>query len=745
MAAKMHSDVSRKWQTDLPKHPVFRELSARVGEGNSREREESPERTSKNILIENDGEIFLWNSSNTRVLTANLKNLHFEKVRSAKFQSFICTEAPLFDVHSMLFSASSKYLLLVGQRGIMVLEMPMRWGKFAAYDGGSESVLCRTIPIDSRFFVTNHKLKVLDVKWHPGSQTDTHLMVLTSDNNLRLYNILKPSSPEETISLGESSSLTAEYSQKSISIGSSLTFAAALGEKAIAFDFAPAVRDTNPKARLSSSDSEPDVAYPVFILRENGDIFYLLHRISQIRQQPKVYGPVTMFPAADDNYGQDSCSLLCLQCQPPVIAMATASGKIYHCIALESEESDDAEEEEVSWSRHEQTQTNSFHGKLSLLVHECVELQLSLLNDGTGSQSDRSSSEEESDENENLFILRLQRDPVSPYLYHCSHIAGVHTVSLPWTKKLQRFCVQDDKSYFDIDEAATVYHMICTSPTASALSPVLGVGVINSKILGSAILCLTSKMECIVQPLNLLDRPYSPPTTDADLETSHESAGPSPIRLLNVGLFKSQIEKILLRNTSTPLLQGGEESEKISQQDLYQLLTQAQEILRKQYIQKQNEAREEIEKRISILKDQKAQQTQDLRKLKDVSSYLRDQAEKLAERLVDTSDKHMQLVQRLEALYRYAHHGIPVLSCAETKMKEELEDIEKFLRFHKDSLEQIKLKHFYSKRSPRRSSSKSPFVNASQQSNIRKVLTEESEAISDLVNQVKELKLQVGL
>ena len=50
--------------------------------------------------------------------------------------------------------------------------------------------------------------------------------------------------------------------------------------------------------------------------------------------------------------------------------------------------------------------------------------------------------------------------------------------------------------------------------------------------------------------------------------------------------------------------------------------------------------------RISILKDQKAQQTQDLRKLKDVRSYLRDQAEKLAERLVDTSDKHMQLVQR---------------------------------------------------------------------------------------------------
>lgn len=43
----------------------------------------------------------------------------------------------------MLFSPSSKYLVLIGERGISVLEMPTRWGKFAEYDGGSESVSCR--------------------------------------------------------------------------------------------------------------------------------------------------------------------------------------------------------------------------------------------------------------------------------------------------------------------------------------------------------------------------------------------------------------------------------------------------------------------------------------------------------------------------------------------------------------------------------------------------------------------------
>ena len=58
-------------------------------------------------------------------------------------QTFICTDAPLFEVDSMLFSPSSKYLVLIGERGISVLEMPLRWGRFAEYDGGEPSVMCR--------------------------------------------------------------------------------------------------------------------------------------------------------------------------------------------------------------------------------------------------------------------------------------------------------------------------------------------------------------------------------------------------------------------------------------------------------------------------------------------------------------------------------------------------------------------------------------------------------------------------
>ncbi|KAH3884577.1 hypothetical protein DPMN_008560 [Dreissena polymorpha] len=47
-----------------------------------------------------------------------------------------------------------------------------------------------------------------------------------------------------------------------------------------------------------------------------------------------IQGPLLMFPPADDNYGTDACSILCLQTTPTVVAMATCDGKLYHCVLL---------------------------------------------------------------------------------------------------------------------------------------------------------------------------------------------------------------------------------------------------------------------------------------------------------------------------------------------------------------------------------------------------------------------------
>lgn len=91
----------------------------------------------------------------------------------------------------------------------------------------------------------------------------------------RICNVLKSSVPEQVISLGDSFSSTAEYSRKSMMSTSS--FATALGETATAFDFGPPVSVWHNKR---NPGTEPKVVHPMFILQENGDIYYLLHGLT---------------------------------------------------------------------------------------------------------------------------------------------------------------------------------------------------------------------------------------------------------------------------------------------------------------------------------------------------------------------------------------------------------------------------------------------------------------------------------
>ena len=41
-----------------------------------------------------------------------------------------------------------------------------------------------------------------------------------------------------------------------------------------------------------------------------------------------------MFPPAEDNYGTDASAIICLGSTPPVIAIATCEGRLYHCVVL---------------------------------------------------------------------------------------------------------------------------------------------------------------------------------------------------------------------------------------------------------------------------------------------------------------------------------------------------------------------------------------------------------------------------
>lgn len=58
--------------------------------------------------------------------------------------------------------------------------------------------------------------------------------------------------------------------------------------------------------------------------------------------QLPLQGPLVMCPPAEDNYGVDACSVLCLDTLPPVVVMATCDGHLHHCVVLPNSEGNSA-------------------------------------------------------------------------------------------------------------------------------------------------------------------------------------------------------------------------------------------------------------------------------------------------------------------------------------------------------------------------------------------------------------------
>jgi len=53
-----------------------------------------------------------------------------------------------------------------------------------------------------------------------------------------------------------------------------------------------------------------------------------------VAQHVPVFGPLRMYPAAEDNYGVEACSILCLGTRPQILVVATCEGKLHHCLVL---------------------------------------------------------------------------------------------------------------------------------------------------------------------------------------------------------------------------------------------------------------------------------------------------------------------------------------------------------------------------------------------------------------------------
>ena len=102
-----------------------------------------------------------------------------------------------------------------------------------------------------RYYSTHSKTRIQQVEWHPDACAHAHLVVLSSDNNLRIFDLdnLKHRGqfPDQTIQLSAAKGLN-----NSLTFGNSMiSVKAALGDTAVAFAFGPSIESDEEGSQVS--------------------------------------------------------------------------------------------------------------------------------------------------------------------------------------------------------------------------------------------------------------------------------------------------------------------------------------------------------------------------------------------------------------------------------------------------------------------------------------------------------------
>ncbi|RWS31668.1 nuclear pore complex protein Nup88-like protein [Leptotrombidium deliense] len=499
--------------------------------------------------------------------------------------------------------------------------------------------------LDERFFVCNQKILLLDASWHPASRDEKHIVLLTNDNCLRVYNINEPHIVHHEIKLSN-----CELIGKSpFSV-----FASSLGETAVSFDFGLPVPKSSYKC---NEDEQPltltssECLWPIYVLKGNGDVLVVYTNLQNTYLSERILGPLTMFPAAEDNYGLDACKLICLNSLPQIIVIATSSGMLYHCLALTDEQFDS---------------DSSLLPQPTLFVHESIELTLSLT----------------SQDEVLLCPIRLYKDPLGPERYFCSHSAGIHAISLPIVNRLssKRFNLEN------IDQSV-VEHLICTKPIYSACEAnefPLGMDIIIRKG-QSHIKVFLSTGDIITQRLSLLLLNRNEKT---DEQNAYETKPDPKVE------FSDYISEILKRNTSAPLLKSSSDTV-ASQEKNLQLLLSTTEVFKQEYLSKMSVAAVAIERRVKHLISDKKLQFDELRKCENERESVLLAAQKLTDKYDSILERQHNLSSRLDQVLEILQSRQIEMSDAEIQMLKDLKNIKQKLLVYHSQVEKVKLKFKY--------------------------------------------------
>lgn len=662
----------------------------------------------QNLVETKDDVLFVWNSKNCCVLTLNWRAASAKKDEQQKYQTLIPSAPQNFTVEKILPSTEGTFLALSGPRGLSILELPRRWGPNGQYQNGKECIICRSYNLDEHLFTENPNLEILQIRWHPASPTDSHILALLSDNSIRVYDVdslrhvwrVGPS--PGLVNGGHPASSSSPSPGHHHSTSAKLAYLSSLGDTAVDFDIAPprvvsaTVNGSDDTTALSSSrttmvnmmrdnlsisspvttDSfvkaqKPDngkVEWPIVILRGDGNVYILCAGIDTDR--PKLQGPISILPQVEDNYGLDSCSLVVIPSLPPTIIIAESSGKTHHALLLE---------EEFPFHRSFSELDSSlviYPSEWYLQVLETVELELGL----TGVDETKSYS----------CPIHLKRDPLNESRYFAYHNAGLHAITLDFTRQLMQFVENEEDTtdrYPLFTSQSRAEYVVCTKALQNMSSnAVLGFALLQYP--SGFLLQLASGQ---VVTLDLISDHHLIRDWKVKSGSKSLTGTESPLKKLLKDPFQDRIQSILKSGTTQPILKLDKTSEPTPQES-FELLTQATRMLREHYFVKHEKARQEIERRVHVLRLLKEQQLSEIAQLQEEKQQIRETAERLAENYEDICDKQNALFKRAQEVVRLATLRLPKGSFSEKKYAEMIEKIGNATKQLQKNVDQAKQK-----------------------------------------------------
>lgn len=719
--------------------------------------------------------LIVWNEDDQCLYECSLD----DRYNITDIQIVTLSSLPTFTVNWICSNPMENYMAIYGTGGCMIVELPKNWSlsrcrtvapktimstaatsitvdsdqQQQRHRQETSKLLIRSFSLAERMFLTNRNLKLQCLRWHPISKR--HLIILTNDNRLRLFDVFNEFEPIKTVDLGN------DYN--------SGVYSGALGENAVSFDFGPSLSQYHDyNNSLSMTMTELIDIYSIFVLKENGDVLLLYLNLKDLSTFHCQHPPLKMRPAAEDNYGSEACSILCLDCVPPIIIIGTCSGLLYHCLAIENDpinpDNNDDDDDNCDNDSSYQISTSKsmiIIPETVLNVFETIELSFPL---ATYQTMDNGLDDAGIDSISTA--LNLIADPKDGQRYYCQHSYGVHCVMVPFFKQIVNPTINNEF----YDDKAIVEYLICTRPTIddrksqqqSKDCPTFPLGIgLTIKYGFTSITVILNTGELINKRLSnivltdfddddQIEFGFQSNLNESSPTIEHQQQAKKPN-------FSEHIQRLLSKTTSLPLIKSSKTDSKVGMAELEMLLNSI-DVLRIEYLDKYLVAAKAINKRKTVLNNEIEVQLNQL----DRHSKEKDEMLKKYVELTEKYDKIQEmtnfLTERLENIITLVQKQRPEMSNAELKLSEQLTEELQHLNEYREQFELIRQKRRYQdmqiqKYSLQQSSviydddnddddgpPESQLQSPIQIKNIKQMLAKQSKEISELIAIINTLK-----